>query len=448
MAGNSSSGGGAAAETAVAADSLILRKSSGLIAMDGAMSAIQHRAFNVLLHVAASSYGNNSPTGQLFRVSMKYLREKSGYTGGGNKARFLEEIIGLADIVVSGNLLGKAPAKPGDIQGNEGSSWRKFALVSEIRLSDNRRELLWAFPPTIMEEIVRPAVFGKIDLTAMFGLKPAALVIYELARDYVNVQIPKLDMDMLRKLTGYVDKYAHDSDFIKEVIEPAAYEAGSRMGMLITTERLHGNMVRFLMTPVEMAEKAQEFSYDDLIDMIPAEACNDVLKTTVWRHVTESGADYVVAQIEYIRNRTGIRCFAASLTSALKGDYAGFVKKKASKEKIAKEAARRERRQRRSASSAEAQAAKAELRAERAQKQAEIAQKAAEMAREKANSAAQKVQTASPAAPVIPTEPTATHELNQVEEVDDDPFSLDRIDNLYGHPHSVEYSDNLDDVPF
>ena len=436
---------------AVAADSLILRKSSGLIAIDGAMSAIQHRAFNVLLHVAASSYRNNSPTGQLFRVPMKYLREKSGYTGGGNKDRFLKEIIELADIVVSGNLLNKAPEKRGKKEGKNGNSWRKFALVSEFRLSDNRRELLWAFPPTIMDEIVRPAVFGKIDLTAMFGLKPAALVIYELARDYVNVQIPKLDMAMLRRLTGYVNKYEHDSDFIKEVIEPAAFEAGSRMGMLIATERLHGNMVRFLMTPkkgyLEMAEKVKELSYDDLIDMIPAEACNDVLKTTVWRHVTESGADYVFAQIEYIRNQTGIRCFAASLTSALKGDYAGFVKTKASKEKIAKEAARRERRQRRSASSAEAQAAKAELRAERAQKKAEIAQKAAEMAREKANSAAQKVQ-ASPAIPVMPTEPTATHELNQVEEVDDDPFSLDRIDNLYSHPHSVEYSDNLDDVPF
>jgi len=79
----------------------------------------------------------------------------------------------------------------------------------------------YSFPPHIEEMILDPKVFGKINLVVIKSLRSKySIALYELAEDYINVQIPKMSMEDFRELMGVKDgQYSSIKDFRKRVID-------------------------------------------------------------------------------------------------------------------------------------------------------------------------------------------------------------------------------------
>jgi plasmid replication initiation protein len=74
--------------------------------------------------------------------------------------------------------------------------------------------------------ILDPKVFGKINLVVIKSLRSKySIALYELAEDYINVQIPKMSMEDFRELMGVKEgQYSSIKDFRKRVIDVAIEE--------------------------------------------------------------------------------------------------------------------------------------------------------------------------------------------------------------------------------
>ena len=79
--------------------------------------------------------------------------------------------------------------------------WGSFALIA--RYEYNHGTITYSFPHQIEEMLLDSKMFAKINLVTIKGLKSKySIALYELAEDYINVQIPKMSMKDFRLLMG------------------------------------------------------------------------------------------------------------------------------------------------------------------------------------------------------------------------------------------------------
>jgi len=100
--------------------------------------------------------------------------------------------------------------------------------------------ITYSFPHKIRNMILNPKMFGKINLVVIKSLRSRySIALYELAEDYLNVQIPKMTIDKFRELMGLENKQYYKFSMLKKrVIDVAVNEINDRenIGFTITYE--------------------------------------------------------------------------------------------------------------------------------------------------------------------------------------------------------------------
>jgi len=99
-----------------------------------------------------------------------------------------------------------------------------FTLISEFKYLSGT--IKFSFPPSIEQMILNPKMFGKINLVVIKSLRSKySIALYELAEDYINVQIPKMSIVKFKELMGVEEhQYYKFSTLRKYVIDVAVDE--------------------------------------------------------------------------------------------------------------------------------------------------------------------------------------------------------------------------------
>ena len=192
---------------------IIIDKHSSSIQISNKITAVQRKSYNYMLKIAKNEFKKNSNV-RKFRVTADELLIFFGI-GSENYSFLKRELSILHKTSVTYNLLGK---------NKRSKEWGSFSLIAGFTYKKGIIE--YSFPHQIEEMILNPKMFGKINLVAIKGLRSRyAIALYELAEDYINVQIPKISLDVFKELIGLEKgQYSSIKDFKKRVVDVAIEE--------------------------------------------------------------------------------------------------------------------------------------------------------------------------------------------------------------------------------
>lgn len=226
-------------------------------------------------------------------------------------------------VVVDYNLLGK----------DRQEEWGAFTLLSEVRIANG--EIFYALPPSIKNALLNPRMYARINIAITKGLSSKhSLALYEVARDYVNVSIPRMSVKVFRNLMGVNDgQYEDFSDLRRRVIGPAVSEINAKTDLKIDVEYIKDSkdsrkVVGFQFNVQEQIVGAEGVPLDDAIKKledviadIPELIDNEKFMAIVIQKLKEKGLDYVYSNIKYAISRANKNIESYTVT-ALENDYA------------------------------------------------------------------------------------------------------------------------------
>jgi len=194
-------------------NTIIIDKHSSSIQISNKISAVQRKSYNYMLKIAKNELMNNSST-RKFTITADELLLFFNF--GDKHHNYLEkELDKLRRIDVKYNILGKDSKR---------KKWGSFALIAGYQYE--RGVIEYSFPHQIEEMILNPKMFAKINLVTIKGLKSKySIALYELAEDYINVQIPKVSIVNFKELMGLEEEqYPNIKDLKRRVITVAIEE--------------------------------------------------------------------------------------------------------------------------------------------------------------------------------------------------------------------------------
>ena len=195
---------------------IIIDKHSSSIQISNKISALQRKSYNYMLKVAKNEFKAN-PSLRKFTITADELLVFFGF-GGKNHKYIEEELNKLRKIDVRYNILNKDKKR---------ERWGSFALIAGYEY--NHGTITYSFPHQIEEMMLDSKMFAKINLVTIKGLKSKySIALYELAEDYINVQIPNMKIEDFRELMGLEEhQYYKFSMLRKRVIDVAVNEINS-----------------------------------------------------------------------------------------------------------------------------------------------------------------------------------------------------------------------------
>jgi|GEM_PF-6475272 len=306
---------------------VILQKPSGTIAIGGNMNIRERKFYNGFLKVAKDRV-KKDPRMHIFTVPLKELKK---YLNVQEADKHKEIIRQMHKIDFEYNLLGKDKTIEG------------FASLLVIK-KDNS--------------------FAIIDLVIIKGLRSKySVLLYELVRDYKNVEIPEMSIDKFRKLFGLdtgvknkdgkeIKKYTDMPNMRKRVLDVACNELTSNPNIdfevsykLFKTGKAYTS-IKFLIKPKQQKQQIKQQLDGQwlglLLSMLPERYRSKTAEKLLSKY-KDKGDKYVKAQIEYTNN-AGPKQYMAYLRKALENDYAGFEKGDLTKELERQEEERRRKR--------------------------------------------------------------------------------------------------------
>ena len=188
-------------------NTIIIDKHSSSIQMSNKISAVQRKSYNYMLKIAKNELKSNS-NARKFSITADELLVFFGF--GDKHHSYLEkELDKLRKIDVKYNILGKDSKR---------EKWGSFALIAGYQYKKGVIE--YSFPHQIEEMILNPKMFAKINLVTIKGLKSKySIALYELAEDYISVQIPKISIENFKELMGLKNnQYSNLKDLKRRVI--------------------------------------------------------------------------------------------------------------------------------------------------------------------------------------------------------------------------------------
>jgi plasmid replication initiation protein len=192
---------------------IIIDKHSSSIQISNKLTAIQRKSYNYMLKVAKNELLKDKNL-RKFIVRADELLIFFGI-GSENYSFLKQELSILYKTSVTYNILGK---------NKKSQEWGAFSLIAGF--SYKKGIIEYSFPHQIEEMILNPKMFGKINLVAIKGLRSRySIALYELAEDYINVQIPKMSLEIFKELIGLEkEQYSSIKDLKKRVIDVAINE--------------------------------------------------------------------------------------------------------------------------------------------------------------------------------------------------------------------------------
>jgi plasmid replication initiation protein len=206
-----------------------------------------------MLKVAKNEFKAN-PSLRKFTITADELLVFFGF-GGKNHKYIEEELNKLRKIDVRYNILNKDKKR---------ERWGSFALIAGYEY--NHGTITYSFPHQIEEMMLDSKMFAKINLVTIKGLKSKySIALYELAEDYINVQIPNMKIEDFRELMGLEEhQYYKFSMLRKRVIDVAIDEINSSENISFTisceftTKGRKITHIKFIIYKKEDVEKTGE----------------------------------------------------------------------------------------------------------------------------------------------------------------------------------------------
>jgi len=192
---------------------IIIDKHSSSIQISNKISTIQRKSYNYMLKVAKNEFKNDRKLREFTITAEELLLFFN--MGGDNHAHLKKELELLNKTIVTYNILGKD---------KQNKRWGSFTLIAGFEYKNGI--ITYSFPHQVINMLLDPKMFAKINLVAIKGLRSRySIALYELAEDYINVQIPKMSMSDFRLLMGIEkEKYSKFSMFKRRVIDVAVDE--------------------------------------------------------------------------------------------------------------------------------------------------------------------------------------------------------------------------------
>ncbi len=202
---------------------IIIDKNSSSIQISNKITAIQRKCYNYMLKIAKNEFKKDKNI-KIFSVSAEELLVFFEI-GDNNYSRLKKELSILNRTQIQYNILGK---------NKRSKLFGAFTLISAFEYSKGM--ISYSFPEKIIDMILNPKMFGKINLIVIKSLRSRySIALYELAEDYINVQIPKMSIEKFRELMGIEEyQYYKFGMFKKYVIDVAVNEINDRENISFT----------------------------------------------------------------------------------------------------------------------------------------------------------------------------------------------------------------------
>ena len=258
-------------------------KASPAIQIQGKMTHLQRRAWNVLL---ANAY-NELPHKEIHSVGMVELAAKLGFDSG-NQEYLKETLEALVDFTVKWNVLGK------DERDDE---WGVAALLAEAKIKNGICS--YAFAPTLRHKLHNPRIYSKLNLRLQNQFKGQyALILWEVCFDYFDTdrgqgETPFIPLKTFKELMGIeADGYKTFKALNQTLIKPAIKEINDLTAYNVEVEQKRlGRRVaelKFRITRVKQLP-LQESVFPDIENLPPVAL--ELVQARVDRKVAENIAD-------------------------------------------------------------------------------------------------------------------------------------------------------------
>ena len=237
-------------------------KASPAIQIQGKMTHLQRRAWNVLL---ANAY-NELPNKEIHSVSVVELAAKLGYDS--NDLDYLKETLrALRNFEVQWNILCK----------DKEQEWGVAGLLAEAKIKNGI--CTYAFAPTLRHKLHNPRIYTKLNLRLQNQFKGQyALILWEVCFDYFDTdrgqgETPFIPLETFRELMGIeADEYSGFPFLNRDVIKPALKEINALTNYHVEVEHKRmGRKVAELKFRIERVRHlpVQESVFPDIEDLSP-----------------------------------------------------------------------------------------------------------------------------------------------------------------------------------
>ncbi len=267
-------------------------KASPAIQVQGKMTHLQRRAWNVLL---ANAY-NELPEKEIHSVSVTELASKLGYES--NDLPYLKETLeALVDFRVEWNILGK------DKKDNE---WGIATLLASANIKNGI--CTYAFAPHLRPKLHNPRIYTRLNLRLQNRFNGQyALILWEVCFDYFDTnrgtgETPFIPLEILRELLGIEsNEYPLFPELNRTVIKPALKEINDLTDYFVEVEQKRiGRKVaelKFSITKVKQLP-VKESVFPDIEDLLPVaiELVQVGIERKMARNIAEEAWAFVSAE--------------------------------------------------------------------------------------------------------------------------------------------------------
>jgi len=312
---------------------VVLEKPSGTIAITDPMSIQQRKFYDAFLYVAKKDL-EKDPLKTRFEIQLAEVKRLFGIEKDKNNLRLKKQIKKLMSLVAEYNILEK----------DKEIEWGAFSILPFVVIQNGK--IIFEIPTPVKEAFLKKGgVFGKIDLVIIRDLNSKySVILYELLKDYQNVQIPKMTIEKFRELFGLENKYTDNFNNLKRwVLDVAIKELNENPNIEWNVSyklfKSGGNKythIKFIKIPKPLPklekQKAQGVKnknykqiVEKLMELIPEKYRKKYVKKLLLQNIAEKGYEYIEKQIEYT-NKAKIKeytHYTAYLRRAIEEDYAG-----------------------------------------------------------------------------------------------------------------------------
>ena len=239
-------------------------KASPAIQIQGSLSHLQRRAWNVLL---ANAY-DELPSKEIHRVSVTELAAKLGFNSR-NQEHLKDMLKSLAECTVEWNVLGK----------DKKQVWGVATLLASAEIENGI--CTYGFAPHLRLKLYNPRVYAKLNLRLQNRFTDRhALILWEICFDYFDTardqgETPFIPLDTFRELMGVApNEYSAFKTLNQCVIKPAIKEINELTNFFVEVEQKRkSRKVAFLkfiisrLKPLAPPEPIQESLFPDIEDL-------------------------------------------------------------------------------------------------------------------------------------------------------------------------------------
>ncbi len=257
-------------------------KASPAIQIQGKMTHLQRRAWNVLL---ANAY-NQLPDKDIHSASVVELAAKLGFNS--KNEDYLKEILEtLVDCKVKWNLLGK----------DKKQEWGVAGLLAEVRIHDGI--CFYQYSHTLRQKLHNPRIYSKLNLRLQNRFKSQyALILWEVCFDYFDTdrsqgETPFIPLETFRELMGIeTDEYQTFKALNQRVIKPAIQEINALTDYHVEVEhkRLGRRVAELKFRIIKVKHiPLQESLFPDIENLPPVAV--ELVQANINRNVAEKIAE-------------------------------------------------------------------------------------------------------------------------------------------------------------